>query len=149
MTNIEQKLKNEFDEQIEKLGYELVDVEYGKENGKKLLTFYIYKEDGITIDDCEYVSKYLDPKLDELDLINEFYYLSVSSPDLDRPLKSKRDFERNKKELLEIKIKNKEKFIGRFLKFEEETIIFKKDSDNIDIKVKLEDLVSAKVAIEF
>ena len=71
----------------EGLGYQLFDVEYVKEGPDHFLRLYITKEDGIVIDDCEAMSRAIDPLLDEADLIKEHYYLEVSSVGLDRPLK--------------------------------------------------------------
>src|SRR5699024_12188290 len=74
---------------------ELVDIEYVKEGRDWFLRVYIDKVDGITIDECEYVSKLLSDKLDEMDLIPGHYYLEVSSPCVERPLKTKEDFIKN------------------------------------------------------
>lgn len=75
--------------------FELVDIDYEKEAGDWYLRIYIDKLGGITIDDCEKVSRALSDRLDEEDFINEAYVLEVSSPGLTRPLKKEKDFERN------------------------------------------------------
>ena len=75
--------------------FELVDIDYEKEAGDWYLRVYIDKPGGITIDDCEKVSRALSDKLDEADFIDEAYILEVSSPGLTRPLKKEKDFERN------------------------------------------------------
>ena len=80
---------------VEELGFSLCDVEFQKEYGNWVLTLYIDKPGGVTIDDCEAVSKAVDPVLDEADPIAQAYYLSVSSLGIDRPLKKDADFERN------------------------------------------------------
>ncbi|MBO4652706.1 MAG: ribosome maturation factor RimP [Lachnospiraceae bacterium] len=80
---------------LEANGFELVDVEYVKEAGSWYLRAYIDKPGGITIDDCEVVSRALSDKLDEHDFISEAYVLEVSSPGLTRPLKKPKDYERN------------------------------------------------------
>ena len=80
---------------VEGLGYELCDVEFNKEFGNWTLTLFIDREGGVTIDDCETVSRAVDPILDEADPIEQQYYLSVSSLGLDRPLKKDADFARN------------------------------------------------------
>lgn len=91
-------------ETVEKMGYSLCDVEYKKEYSDMVLTFFIDKEGGVTIDDCELVSRALDPVLDEADPIAEPYVLSVSSLGIDRPLKKNADYERNLGKELEIKL---------------------------------------------
>lgn len=73
---------------IERLGLELWDVEYVKEAGEWYLRIYIDKDGGISINDCENVSRELDPLLDEQDLIPETYTFEVSSAGAERPLKT-------------------------------------------------------------
>ena len=89
---------------ITSLGFELYDVEFQKEYGDWVLTFYIDKEGGVTIDDCEAVSHALDPVLDEADPIEQEYMLSVSSLGIDRPLKKDRDYERALGKEMEVKL---------------------------------------------
>ena len=72
---------------VDACGFELVDVEYVKEAGTWYLRLYIDKEGGITINDCEEVSRLFGDKLDEEDFIEDAYVMEVSSPGLDRPLK--------------------------------------------------------------
>ena len=83
--------------------FELVDVEYVKEGSDYYLRAYIDKEGGITIDDCELVSKAFEQKLDSEDFIKDAYILEVSSPGLTRPLKKDKDFERSIGKEIEIK----------------------------------------------
>ena len=75
--------------------FELVDVEYVKEGSSWYLRAYIDKEGGISIDDCELVSRALSDLLDQEDFIEEAYILEVSSPGLLRPIKKDKDFQRN------------------------------------------------------
>ncbi|MGO3018569.1 MAG: ribosome maturation factor RimP [Anaerococcus sp.] len=142
------RLKDEFTGDIEDLGYELVDVEFKSENGERFLRFYIYNEKGIDVTDCEKVSGFLDEKLDELDLINKSYYLEVSSPDLSRPLKTDRELEIHKDELLEIKLKNGEIFIGKIKEITEEDLVFSLE-DNGEKLVKKDDVKTIKIKIVF
>ena len=80
---------------VSSFGFELVDVEYVKEAGTWYLRLYIDKEGGITIDDCEAVSRLFSDKLDEEDFIDDAYVMEVSSPGLGRPLKKEKDFKRS------------------------------------------------------
>ncbi len=91
-------------ETVEQLGFVLWDVEFQKEYGDWVLTFYIDKEGGVTIEDCETVSRALESVLDEADPIEQAYTLSVSSLGLDRPLKLAKDFERNLTKPIEVKL---------------------------------------------
>ena len=81
----------------------LVDVEYVKEAGDWYLRVYADKEGGITVDDCEAISRAFSDVLDEKDFIKDAYIMEVSSPGLLRPLKKERDYERNKGKLIEIR----------------------------------------------
>lgn len=88
----------------ERNSFELVDVEFIKEGANWYLRIYIDKPNGITLDDCQIVSEEIGKKLDELDPIEQSYFLEVSSPGLDRPIKSEKDFEKYKGELVEVKL---------------------------------------------
>lgn len=71
---------------------EIYDVEFLKEAGSWYLRIYIDKEEGVSIDDCELVSRAIEEKLDEEDFISEAYILEVSSPGLGRQLKKDKHF---------------------------------------------------------
>ena len=107
------------------MGFELCDVEYQKEYGDWVLTFYIDKPGGVTIDECEAVSRVIEPILDEADPIESEYVLSVSSLGIDRPLKKARDFERAMGKELEIKLyaplQGKKQWIGTLTAFDEDS----------------------------
>lgn len=72
-------------------GFQLVDVEYVKEGSNWFLRIYVDKDGGIDIDDCGRISEFISAKLDELDPISEAYFLEVSSPGAERPLKKADD----------------------------------------------------------
>lgn len=90
--NIELTIEEFASPLVEELGYDLIDIEFVKESGEWYLRFYIDNENGIQIEDCTSVSRTLSSKLDEVDPIDESYYLEVSSPGLNRPLKKDTDF---------------------------------------------------------
>ena len=90
-------------------GYELARTEYVKEGGQRYLRVYVDKlEDGgygvMGTDDCEIVSRYLSDRLDEADPIKENYVLEVSSPGMDRPLLTEKDFKRFMGSVVEVKL---------------------------------------------
>jgi ribosome maturation factor RimP len=89
---------------VEKMAFELVDVEFVKEGSNWYLRVFIDKPGGIAIDDCQAVSEELSDKLDEVDPIKQSYILEVSSPGLDRPLKKDSDFKKYKGEEVEVKL---------------------------------------------
>ena len=114
-------------ETIENLGFEMADVEYAREEGQMCLTFYICREEGVTIDDCEAVSRAVDPLLDEADPTEGAPYCLCVSSWGDRPLKTERDLERNLHKEVEIKLKKsdsgkKKKIVGVLMGFDENTL---------------------------
>ncbi len=72
----------------EELGYVLWDVEYVKEGARRILRVTIDSEEGITIEDCERMHRAIDPVLDEIDPIDVAYDLEVSSPGIERDLRT-------------------------------------------------------------
>ena len=106
--------------------FELVDVEYVKEGSDWYLRVYIDKEGGITVDDCEAVSRIFSDKLDELDFIEDAYIMEVSSPGLGRPLKKEKDYVRSMGKEVEIRTYrpiNKEKeFYGILSAYDESSV---------------------------
>ena len=111
---------------VEEYGFELVDVEYVKEGSTWYLRTYIDKPGGITIDDCEVVSRRLSDILDEKDYISDAYIMEVSSPGLGRPLKKEKDFKRSMGEEVEIRtyrmVDKKKEFTGLLVAYDAETV---------------------------
>ena len=89
---------------IDAEGFELVDVEYVKEGADWYLRVYIDKDGGITVNDCEKISRAFNEILDREDYIDDAYIFEVSSPGLLRPLKKDKDYQRNLGKLLEVKL---------------------------------------------
>ena len=79
---------------VEANGCTLWDVEYVREGAEYFLRLYLDKEGGVNINDCEAISRAMDPILDEADPIPESYHFEVCSAGLERPLKRPSDFER-------------------------------------------------------
>ena len=77
---------------LDEQGFELVDVEYLKEGSNWFLRVYVDKENGIDIDDCGQISEFLSTHLDAIDPIPTAYFLEISSPGAERPLKKPDDF---------------------------------------------------------
>ena len=99
--HIEKLVEKLTGEIIQGTNLELVDVEYVKERDWYLRVF-LDKPGGMELEDCQWVSERLEAKLDELDPVRESYYLEVSSPGLDRPLKKEADFVRHAGDKVEI-----------------------------------------------
>ncbi len=111
---------------LEELSFELVEVEYVKEGGDQYLRTYIDKEGGITVNDCEAVSRRMNELLDAEDFIDESYIFEVSSPGLGRPLKKEKDYARSMGEELEIRtyraINRKKEFFGILTAYDANTV---------------------------
>jgi len=138
--------------EIAEMGYELDEVEYVKEYGNMVLTLYIDSENGVTIDDCEKVSRAIDPILDENDPIEEAYYLSVSSIGIDRPLKKDRDFERNMGKKLQVKlyapINKKKELLGVLTGYDGESFTINVEKTG-EVTIKRKDAALIRPWIDF
>ena len=138
---------------VEEMGYELVDVSYVKEGGGMSLIFTIDKEEGVTITDCEIVNRKIDPILDELNPTDDKpYTLVVSSPGLDRPLKTDRDLRRTLEKEVDItlfsKIDGKKLFRGVLKAFDEKTVTICTEK-NETLTFEREKIGSIKLVIKF
>ena len=118
---------------IDANNFELVDVEFVKEGSDWYLRVYIDKDGGITVDDCELISRAFNEILDREDYISEQYIFEVSSPGLGRPLKKEKDYKRSVGKLIDIKLykpvdKCKE-FTGVLDSYDKDTVTIKMDDD--------------------
>ena len=108
---------------VEGIGCELWDVEYLKEGGQWYLRVYIDRDGGVSIDDCEAVSRALDPILDERDPIPDSYVFEVSSAGLERKLYRPSDFERYMGELVSVTLyrarEGSKEFVGTLTGYDE------------------------------
>ena len=151
MSSVVNKVEENIKPIIENLGYEVVEIEYAKKVNGYNLTIFIANEKGITLDDCEKVSKAIDTPLDELNPTNDVSYtLNVSSAGLDRPLKTDADFRRNLNKELEIKlfspIDGKKVVFGNLVEFDENSITIENDKK---IKIERKQIAKAVIAIHF
>lgn len=136
----------------EELGYDLVDVEFIKEDSAHFLRIYLDKPEGINLDDCQKMSELLSEKMDEKDPITVPYYLEVSSPGLDRPLKTNKDLKRSIGKELEIKLykplEGKKTIEGDLEDYNDKELIIKIESNEI-ISVPRELVSLIKLAVKF
>ena len=120
-------------------GCEIYDVEYVKEGNDWYLRAYLDKAEGVSIDDCEAVSRAFSDKLDEEDFIQEAYILEVSSPGLGRALKKDRHLEKSLGEEVEVRtykpIEKQKEFTG---------ILKGYDKDTVTIETEEKEMVFAK-----
>ena len=137
---------------LEQHQFELVDVEYVKEAGSWYLRAYIDKEGGITVDDCEIISRTLSDWLDKEDFIEDSYILEVSSPGLGRPLKKDKDFERSLGDEVELKLfkaRNKQKdFAGILKAYDKETVTLAMDDGTEEVFTRAE-IALIRLAFDF
>ena len=119
---------------VDENNFELVDIEYVKEAGNWFLRVYIDKQGGITIDDCELVSRVLSEQLDKDDFIEDSYILEVSSPGLGRPLKKEKDFERSIGKEVEVRlfqaINKQKEYIGILTSYDKDTVTVELEEEN-------------------
>ncbi len=137
---------------VSEAGFELVDVEYVKEAGTWYLRAYIDKPGGITVDDCEAVSRRFSDILDEKDYIEDSYIFEVSSPGLGRPLKKEKDFQRSLGEDVEIRtyrpIDGQKEFEGVLKAFDKNTVTIAYEDDAEQIFQRSE-IALIRLALDF
>ena len=136
---------------VESNGFELVDVEYVKEAGNWYLRGYIDKPGGITVNDCETVSRAFSDRLDEDDFIEDSYIMEISSPGLDRPLKKEKDFARSIGKLVEIRtyrpIEKQKEFCGELTAYDNNSVSI--DEEGTPRTFDKKDIALVRLAIDF
>lgn len=136
---------------IDENGFELVDVEYVKEGSNYFLRVFVDKEGGIDIDECGRVSEYLSERLDEKDPITEAYFLEVSSPGAERPLKKPEDVHKAVGKHIYVTtyepIKGHKEFEGLLQSFDGELVKMRVNQSNVEIPYAK--VASARLAIVF
>ena len=137
---------------IDAEGFELVDVEYVKEGADWYLRVYIDKDGGITVNDCEKISRAFNEILDREDYIDDAYIFEVSSPGLLRPLKKDKDYQRNLGKLLEVKLfaplNGVKEFEADLKSYDKESATLVMDDDT-EVTVKRSEISLIRPAIEF
>ena len=137
---------------VEEYGFELVDVEYVREGGTWYLRGYIDKPGGITVNDCEQVSRVFSDRLDEKDFIEDSYVMEISSPGLDRPLKKPVDFERGMGKDVEVRtyrpVDGQKDFMGILTAYDGTTFTIREDGDR-ERTFALKDVALVRLAVLF
>jgi ribosome maturation factor RimP len=136
---------------LEENGFELVDIEYVKEGSNWYLRVFVDKEGGIDIEDCGRISEYLSARLDEKDPIPNAYFLEVSSPGAERPLKKAEDFRRAVGKHVYVTtyepVDGAKEFEGRLLSYDEEKLVVRVGKQ--DHAIPLGKVAGARLAIVF
>ncbi|MBQ8262286.1 MAG: ribosome maturation factor RimP [Lachnospiraceae bacterium] len=151
--------KKEYEEKTEELlksivqkhQVEIYDVEYVKEGSDWYLRAYIDKEGGVTIEDCEKVSRELSDKLDEADFIKDPYILEVSSPGLGRQLKKDRHLEKSLGEEVELKLfearDGQKEFAGILKSYTKESIVI--EEGDKELTFERTKIAMVRLALDF
>ncbi|MGR3763898.1 ribosome maturation factor RimP [Rossellomorea sp. NS-SX7] len=133
---------------LDDMSLELIDMEYVKEGSNWFLRVFIDKDSGVDIEECGMVSERLSEKLDEIDPITHNYFLEVSSPGAERPLKNEKDFQKSIGKNVYVKtyepIGGEKAFEGTLLSYSSETIVLEV---TIKTRKKKVEIPADKVAI--
>lgn len=139
----------------EDLNLELVDIEYVKEGKNWFLRIYIDKETGVDIEECGIVSERLSEQLDEKDPIPYNYFLEVSSPGAERPLKKTKHFERAIGKRVHVKtyeaIDGEKAFEGTLLAYDQAslTVEYMVKTRKKQVEIPMEKVAKARLAVSF
>ena len=138
----------------EKFQVEIYDVEYVKEGSEWYLRAYIDKEGGVTIEDCENVSRAVSEVMDQDDFIPEAYILEVSSPGLGRTLKKDKHLQKSIGDEVEIKtykpIEKQKEFSGILSAFDADTITIVTDEETEqEMTFNRSDVALIRLALDF
>ncbi|MDD3318247.1 MAG: ribosome maturation factor RimP [Methanosarcina sp.] len=129
-------------------GMELVDVEFVKEGANRYLRLFIDKEGGVDLDDCEKISKLVSDLLDEKDPIDQAYFLEVSSPGIDRPLKKAADFKKYEGHQVIVKtfspFGGKKKLQGKLGKYDQTNLILYIENEQ-EVQIPWENISQVKL----
>ena len=130
---------------------EIYDIEYVKEGSDWYLRAYIDKEGGVTINDCESVSRALSDELDRADFIEDAYILEVSSPGLGRTLKKDKHLQKSLLQEVELKtykpVLGSKEFAGILKAFDEKTVTIL--SEDEEMVFERADIATIKLALDF
>lgn len=151
MPDKEGKIEKIIRSQLEEDGYELLHVEVRPEGGSTILRIYVDKPDGVSIDDCAAASRKISVLLDVEDPFEGNYTLEVSSPGIERPLFSPKDYlrfqGREVKLVTKTKIDNRRKFTGKIVSLQNEIVTLSSGGELI--KIAYEEIKKAHLVYDF
>ena len=149
--NIIERAKELIGPYLKESGIELVDMTYRRESGGMTLRLLVDTPEGISIDECEAVNNAMSGILDKEDFVDEHYVIEVSSPGLDRPIKSDRDFERSLGKELEVTtfcpIDARKMHMGRLAGMNREEIVL--EANGISTIIPRDKIAVARLHVEF
>lgn len=136
---------------LEKNGVELVEITYRREQAGMTLRLLVDTPEGIKIAECESLNNYLSELLDKEDVIGEHYLIEVSSPGLDRPIKTERDFWRVLGKDLEVltyaPVDGRKSHVGRFIGMDKDAIVV--EASGVSTVIPKASIAMARLKIEF
>jgi len=146
--SLKSALEKEIRSEIERIGYEIVELQINKHGRKSLIRIFIDQEGGVTISDCTEVNQAVSDFLFRKNLIHRNYRLEVSSPGVDRPLKTKRDFSRQlgKKILLDYNTESGNSQVQGKLEAIDDMIVLRID-DNKLVEIPFSDVQKGKLKL--
>lgn len=145
-----EKLNALIDEACKAVGVELVEFDMFRAGKREIFRIYIDKADGVDVEDCAAVSRHLSDAMDnDESLMEGAYTLEVSSPGIDRPLKSSRDFERNLNRLLRVVRESGKPLSGTLVAFDEQNLALSVKGVTEQVLVPRSEILSAKVEVQF
>ncbi|MRH42298.1 ribosome maturation factor RimP [Aquibacillus halophilus] len=140
---------------LKELNLNLVDIEFEKEGKNWFLRVFVDKDGGVDIEECGQVSEKLSEKLDNEDPVTIPYFLEVSSPGAERPLKRREDFHKNIENTIYIKLyeplDDEKEYEGILKSFEEDivTLEVKVKTRKKEIEIPFEKIAKARLAVTF
>lgn len=144
------KIKSLVTDVLDELGLELIDIHFKGARGNRLLRIFVDTETGVTIDQCKNASRAISEMLDMENLIPDRYRLEVSSPGVDRPLKTERDFLKNKGRRVQITyfLEGQKQTITGVVEAVEDGWVQLKDGKT-EKSVALETIEAAKIVLQW
>jgi ribosome maturation factor RimP len=144
---------------VEDLGFELVDLEYQREDRGWVLRIFLDKDGGINLDDCATASREISSLLDVENVISTAYNLEVSSPGIERPLKKAQDFVRFSGQLAKIKTieaidpdasgRKRKTFVGTLSGFDSDDVLLTLEKSTAVVRIALLQIDKANLKFEF
>ncbi len=140
---------------LDSMSLELVDIEYVKEGTNWFLRVFVDKPTGVDIEECGLVSERLSEKLDELDPIQHNYFLEVSSPGAERPLKKEQDFQKAVGKQVHIKtyepIDGEKVFEGKLVSYDQESLTIETliKTRKKQVHIPTDKVAKARLAVTF
>jgi len=150
MNKSKNEIRNLFESEIEKMGFDFVDMTIALSGKNSDIRLFVDREGGITIDECSEVSRAITDLIFSRGLLSKDYSLQVSSPGIDRPLKNEKDFQRNKGREIELEYRDESeiKKVKGFIVSVDDFVHLAGKSEG-DISIPLSSIVKGKIVLQW